>query len=172
MLNFEDLPDEVVLKILRYSEIKDLIVYSKVSKRIRKISHDSTLWTPGGINPLHEAARNGHVEVCKHILRHVKDKNPINTNGETLLHTVAKLGKWGKNNHLYNHLYLDVYKCIAETVEDKNPIDKNGATPLSITRNPYIYNYIHRIEKFFDKKQKNETDSTSKYFPFTLRRWF
>ena len=81
---------------------------------------------------------------------------------------VAKLGKsgntWdldlGKKNHLYNHLYLDVYKCIAETVEDKNPFDKNGVTPLSITRNPYIYNYIHRIEKFSDKKQKNETDSS------------
>jgi hypothetical protein len=53
-----------------------------------------------------------------------------------------------------------MYKCIAETVEDKNPFDKNGVTPLSITRNPYIYNYIHRIEKFSDKKQKNETDSS------------
>jgi hypothetical protein len=75
MLSFEDLPDEVVLKILRYSEIKDLIVYGQVSKRIRKISHDNTLWEreTGGITPLHEAARNGHVEHCKHILRHVKE---------------------------------------------------------------------------------------------------
>ena len=168
--------NELVLKILRYSEIKDLIVYGQVSKRIRKISHDSTLWETS----LHEAARNGHVKFCKHILLHVKDKNPISKNGETLLHMVAKLGKsgntWdldlGKKNHLYNHLYLDVYKCIAETIEDKNPVDKNGATPLSITKNPYIYNYIHRIEKFFDKKQKNETDSTSKYFPFLLSRWY
>ena len=107
----------------------------------------------GDITPLHEAARNGHVGVCKHILYHVKDKNPIRKNGETLLHIVAKLGKRGKKNHLYNQLYLEVYKCIAETVEDKNPFDKNGATPLSITRNPYIYNYIHRIEKFFALKQ-------------------
>ena len=61
---------------------------------------------------------------------------------------------------MHNHLYLEMYKCIAETVEDKNPFDKNGVTPLSITRNPYIYNYIHRIEKFSDKKQKNETDSS------------
>ena len=44
MLNFQDLPDELVLKILGYSETKDLIVYGQVSKRIRKISHDSTLW--------------------------------------------------------------------------------------------------------------------------------
>ena len=44
MLNFQDLPDELVLKILGYSEIKDLITYRQVSKRIRKISHDTTLW--------------------------------------------------------------------------------------------------------------------------------
>ena len=44
MLNFQDLPDELVLRILSYSETKDLITYGQVSKRIRGISHDSTLW--------------------------------------------------------------------------------------------------------------------------------
>ena len=44
MLNFQDLPDELILKILGYSESKDLITYGQVSKRIRKISHDDTLW--------------------------------------------------------------------------------------------------------------------------------
>ena len=44
MLNFQDLPDELVLKIFGYSEAKDIITYGQVSKRMRKISHDSTLW--------------------------------------------------------------------------------------------------------------------------------
>ena len=44
MLNFQDLPDELVLKILGYSETKDLITYGQVSKRIRRISHDGKLW--------------------------------------------------------------------------------------------------------------------------------
>ena len=44
MLNFQDLPDELVLKILGNSETKDLISYGLVSKRIRRISRDSTLW--------------------------------------------------------------------------------------------------------------------------------
>ena len=44
MLNFQDLPDELILKILGYLETKDLITYGQVSKRIRRISHDSTLW--------------------------------------------------------------------------------------------------------------------------------
>ena len=44
MSNFQDLPDELILKILSYSEINDLITYGQVSKRTRKISLDSSLW--------------------------------------------------------------------------------------------------------------------------------
>ena len=44
MSNFQDLPDELVLKILRSSETKDLISCGQVSRRIRTISHDGSLW--------------------------------------------------------------------------------------------------------------------------------
>ena len=44
MSMFQDLPDEVLLKILSFSETKDLIGCGQVSKRIRRISHDGTLW--------------------------------------------------------------------------------------------------------------------------------
>ena len=44
MLNLQDLPDELILKIFGYSETKDFITYGQVSKRMRKINHDSTLW--------------------------------------------------------------------------------------------------------------------------------
>ena len=44
MSNFQDLPDELVLKILNYSETKDLISCGQLSRRIRQISHDGTLW--------------------------------------------------------------------------------------------------------------------------------
>ena len=49
MLNFEDLPDELILQIVGYSETKDLITYGQVSKRIRKISHDGTLWVTANL---------------------------------------------------------------------------------------------------------------------------
>ena len=39
-----------------------------------------------------------------------------------------------------------MYKCIAESVEDKNPFDKKLKTPLSLTRNPDIYNYIAQLK--------------------------
>ena len=49
MLNFQDLPDELVLTILGYSETKDLITYGQVSKRIRRISHDGKLWVTASL---------------------------------------------------------------------------------------------------------------------------
>ena len=42
--NFQDLPDEIILKLLSYSEPKDLISSGQVSKRLRKISRDNSLW--------------------------------------------------------------------------------------------------------------------------------
>jgi hypothetical protein len=49
MLNFEHLPDEVILQTLSYSETKDLIAYGQASKRIRKITRDSTLWVTANL---------------------------------------------------------------------------------------------------------------------------
>ena len=49
MLNFQDLPDELVLKILGYSETKHLITYGQISKRIRRISLDVTLWVTANL---------------------------------------------------------------------------------------------------------------------------
>ena len=107
-----------------------------------------------GTTPLLMAAKNGHVEICKHILSHIKDKNPIIKNGETLLHIVAKLPKTWNVNH------LEVYKCIAENVEDKNPFDKNLKTPLSLTKNPDIYNYIAQWKNSMIRNKQNEMIQT------------
>ena len=48
MLNFLDLPDEIILKVFYFltitNEPKDLLSCGQVSKRIRRISHDNSLW--------------------------------------------------------------------------------------------------------------------------------
>ena len=46
---WQDLPDELILKILSYSKVKDLISCGQVSKRIRQISHDGTLWVTANL---------------------------------------------------------------------------------------------------------------------------
>ena len=42
--NFQELPDELILNVLRNSELKDLISCGQASKRLRKISYDNSLW--------------------------------------------------------------------------------------------------------------------------------
>ena len=49
MSNFQDLPDELILEILSYSEINILIKCGQVSRRIRKISHDDSLWATASL---------------------------------------------------------------------------------------------------------------------------
>ena len=41
---FEDLPDEIILNVLSFLDIKDLLRCSQTSKRIRMISNDESLW--------------------------------------------------------------------------------------------------------------------------------
>ena len=40
----EDLPDEILLKIFQYLNMKEIVYCAQMSKRIRKISHDESLW--------------------------------------------------------------------------------------------------------------------------------
>ena len=49
MSYFHNLPDELILQILSYSETKDLISCGQLSKRIRKICHDSSLWVKANL---------------------------------------------------------------------------------------------------------------------------
>ena len=44
MSSFLDLPDELILKALNYTEIVDLLSCGQVSKRIRSISNDNSLF--------------------------------------------------------------------------------------------------------------------------------
>ena len=42
--NFEQLPDEVILNVLKYLDIKDLGRCAKTCKRFQNVSHDESLW--------------------------------------------------------------------------------------------------------------------------------
>ena len=52
MVSFQDLPDEIVLKVINYLQIKDLISCGHTSKRIRRISCDESLWQKLNISKL------------------------------------------------------------------------------------------------------------------------
>ena len=44
MSQFQNLPDEITLKVLSYLDVKDLLCCGQTSKRIRAVSHDQTLY--------------------------------------------------------------------------------------------------------------------------------
>ena len=46
---WQDLPDELIVKILSYSEVKDLVSCGQVSKRTRNITHENSLWTTANL---------------------------------------------------------------------------------------------------------------------------
>ena len=44
MVSIQELPDEIILKVINYLQIKDLMRCGQASKRIREISRDKSLW--------------------------------------------------------------------------------------------------------------------------------
>ena len=43
-VQFQNLPDEIILKVMSNLTVEELIQWGQVSKRIRNISHDISLW--------------------------------------------------------------------------------------------------------------------------------
>ena len=75
--------------------------------------------TRAGYTPLHIAAQEGHLEICKLIVKYLIDKNPKKTDGITPLHSAAFKGQ------------LEVCRFLIEEASEKNPQDIQGSTPLS-----------------------------------------
>ena len=44
MAFFQDSPDEVILKVIEYLDIYELVKFGEVSRRMRAISNDKSLW--------------------------------------------------------------------------------------------------------------------------------
>ena len=82
--------------------------------------------------PLHMAANNGHLDVCRHIIENVEDKNPADHNGDTSLHCAA------------NTQNLDIFRLIVEHIEDKNPRNNVGETPKDLI----LFGFKEFIELF------------------------
>ena len=62
-----------------------------------------------GVTPLHLAASDGHLEVCKLIMEKLTDKNPGTAHEQTPFHWAARSGQ------------LAVCKHMIENFSDKNP---------------------------------------------------
>ena len=44
MASMQDLPDEIILKVIEYLNINQLVKFGEVSKRMRAVRNDKSLW--------------------------------------------------------------------------------------------------------------------------------
>ena len=90
-----------------HSEVYDFLMGKLKNKNPGTISR----LNENGMTPLHYAAFNGHLRVCKLIIENVSDKNPssVNSDGNTPLHWAAFSGR------------VKICQLIMQQVSDKNP---------------------------------------------------
>ena len=88
-------------------------------------------WTP-----LHLAAKYGHLDICKLLMKYIEDKNPPNIVYVTPLHMAVLKG------------HLAVCELIIENAIDKNPEDYSGTTPLHLA----VFNQNIEIVNLFTSK--------------------
>ena len=119
------------------AHIGDTLLYRKILRFSEDINPKNGR---PGMTPLHMAAFNGHIEICKIILDKIVDKNPKDNSDWTPLHKAAGNG------------HVEVCKLILEKVADKNPHALNGRTPLHVAageghfeviKNEMIDTYFH-----------------------------
>lgn len=72
-----------------------------------------------GETALHEAAEEGHLEVCQYLIDNGARVNAVDDDGETPLHEAASEGR------------LDVVKLLFLSGARINPRDREGLTPLA-----------------------------------------
>ena len=75
-----------------------------------------------GMTPLHGAAMNGHLDVCKLLIEYAINKNP----------PMTYQTNWTPLHYAAYHGHLEICKLILTNIEDKLPRDSNGVTPLHI----------------------------------------
>ena len=98
---FDHLPDEVQLKIVKFLEIKYLICCAQVSKRIRRVCHDESIWKK--VNLCEKNLPSGFIEMilgngCKYLN----------------LQSSQIVGSLNLSRNDYDVKYLNLSKCYAD----------------------------------------------------------
>ena len=60
-----------------------------------------------GFTPLHGAAKNGHLDVCKLIMKNIDDKNPRSHSGKTPLSLAVKNKHFKTSNYIFFKMLID-----------------------------------------------------------------
>ena len=116
----ENLPNEILLKIFDYMKIKDLLICGHVSRRIRIIAHDQSLWQKVNLHPK-EIVPTGLLELilennCEYLSTYGKIVGKLNLKASQLKCLIAS-NLIGYSDHHSNHEILDILLGSCHTLE-------------------------------------------------------
>ena len=119
-----------------------LELFKEIALKFNKINQANN----NGETPLHSAAKSGHLDIFKFILKNIQeDKNPKDNVGLTPLHYAAICSN------------LEIFRFIVQTDEDVNPVKGSGILPYHCAlylEDKEICKFIE--EKYNCKKKLNE----------------
>ena len=91
-------------------------------------------------SPLHIAAGQGNLDLCKYIFEKIKNTQPRIQYKWTALHVAAKLG------------HEEICEFLIDNLEDKNPSDQKGMTPFHYATKRGLTNVCRLIIENIDDK--------------------
>ena len=117
----ENLPNEILLKIFDYMKIKDLLRCGQVSRRIRIIAYDQSLWQKVNLHPK-EIVPTGLLELilennCEYLSTYGKIVGKLNLNKASQLKCLIASNLIGYSDHHTNHEVLDILLNSCHTLE-------------------------------------------------------
>ena len=71
MVSLEEFPDEIMLKVIKFLNIKDLIRFGHVSKRMRKIRSDQSLWQKINLSQNTPGCSSAYIDVPTDLVKMV-----------------------------------------------------------------------------------------------------
>ena len=122
-----------------------LELFKEIALKFNKINRANN----NGETPLHSAAKSGHLDILKFILKNIQeDKNPKDNVGFTPLHYAAICSN------------LEIFKFIVQIDENANPVKGSGILPYHCA----LYLEDEEICKFIEEKYNCKKKSNEIFF--------
>ena len=139
MASFEEFPDEIMLKVIEFLNIKDLIKFGHLSKRMRKIRSDQSLWQKINLSQNTPGLPNAYIDVPTDLVKMV-----IENGCKYLSLSYMKLGpaSMGSEGDLHldgssSLIYLDLDNCEANVKTFEEILAScHSLRKLSMSSNP------------------------------------
>ena len=116
MASIQDLPDEIILKIIYFLNIKDLVKFGRVSKRMRRIRSDQSVWQKINLSKCSTERRGYYIDIPTDLVKMVIENGCKYLSLRYMKLGPASMGSEGDLNldGSSSLIYLDLDNCEAK----------------------------------------------------------